>query len=208
MNAGKVRKIVQEDFVNLAPNASAYLMKQLEHKHSVDDILQSLITAGFCSHLGYRFFLKASEFCSSKRLKKELKDYQEKYEAFCKEITLSDLYQTLTSNQAFQLTMSSGTPFLVVQLSGPWPKLRFHTAQVTIASILPWVSDLQLQAVEESQDVSLVYCGFKSAITSLIRDLQKPGVAPALEELGITVDLRMKFQPISYKVTNCNVVRK
>ena len=206
-NAGRVMEIVQEDFVNLVPNVSCpYLLKQLEGKHSIDDILHSLITAGLCSHLGYRFFLKASKVCSSRKLKRKLKEYQEKYEAFCKEVTLCDLYQTLTRNQAFQLTMSIGTPFIVIELTGPWPNLRFHTAQVILASILPWVSDLQLQGVEQSaEDITLVYCGFKSAIVSIIRDLQKPDVAPALRELGINVDLRtLPSKTILEEITACS----
>ena len=87
--------------------------------------------------------------------------------------------------------MSTGTPFIVIELTGPWPNLRFHTAQVILACILSWVSDLQIQDVEHSaENITLVYCGYKSAIVSIIRDLQKPGIAPALEELGINVDLR------------------
>lgn len=192
-NAGKVREIVQEDFVNLVPNVSCpYLMEQLVGKHSVDDILQGLITAGFCSHLGYRFFLNTSKVCSSGRLKRELKEYQEKYEAFCKDITLSGLSQTLARNETFQLTMSKGTPFIVIQLAGQWPNLCFHTAQVILASILPFVEDLQLQGVEQSgESISLVYCGFKTAIRLIIRHQQRPGVVPALRELGIDVDVRM-----------------
>ena len=197
-HADKCKSVVLDHLRNLPSNAQAHHMKQMEQKHSVEDMLSTLINSGFCSYLDYKP-LPAVIACydDMEELGLLLKAYEKENKTFCKETTLMELVQTFTDHSELQPVVSVGTPSLVFQLSNPWPNLRLHTATTTLCSVLPWVSQLQLQAVEGGDHITLVYCGFKLALTSLVGDLQKPDTARILQELGISVKQQMDYNPIA-----------
>ena len=218
LNAGSVRKVVQDYLTKLMPNARAHHIAKLEHTHRVEEILNNLIEDSFCSYLDCKVLITAikehtdldrdTELVQDAELVQLLHNFQDKHKSFCKEITLGTLRDTLASNPDLQLCKSVGTPFLVFQLSKPWYKLRYHTILSVLINILPWVSELQLQAVEGKADtVSLVYCGFEAPLVSLVDDLQKPEVMEALRELKIVIKVESAPQPILVKVINWHVCR-
>ena len=200
-SAGKVKEVAREFLEALMPNARAYHMEQLEHLHSIKDILNYFIEAGFCSHLDCKFLLQIIKLDLDEELGQMSNEFQKKHTSFCKKTTLADLRDTLSNNTDLQPTMSVGTPYIVLRLSGSWPALRIHSATTTLSILLPWVEKLQLEAVVGSDDnVAIVYCGVEQAFVSLVRDLQQPSVTDALKELDIVAEVRMAPQAVSVKV--------
>ena len=172
LTAGGVRKVVQYSLKKLMPNARAHHMAKLEQTHRVEEILNNFIQDGFCSYLDSNALITAiKELVQDTDLVQLLDSFQDKHKRFCKETTLGALRDALASNSDLQLCKCVGTPFLVFQLSKPWSKLRYHTILSFLIRILPWVSELQLQAVEGKFDsVSLVYCGFEAPLIFLADD--------------------------------------
>ena len=200
-HADVFKAVAIEHLQNLLPNAQAYHMKQMKDKHSVEDMLSTLVNSGFCSYLDYKPLPTVVARYNMQELTQQLRSYEKEHEKFCKETTLVELVQTLTDHPELRPVVSVGTPFLIFHLSHPWPELRLHTAIITICTVLQWVSHLQLQAVERRSDqISLVFCGFKSALTSLVSDLQRPNTARSLQELGIAVEQQMEYNPIVSQV--------
>lgn len=196
-HADKCKSVVLDHLRNLPSNAQAHHMKQMEQKHSVEDMLSTLINSGFCSYLDYKPLPAAVSLFDIEELEQLLKTYEEEHETFCKETTLVELVQTLTDNLELQPAVSLVTPSLVFQFTNAWPDLRLHTAATTLCSVLPWVSQLHLQAVKRNGHISMIFCGFKSGLTSLVGDLQKPDTARILQELGISVKQQMDYNPIA-----------
>ena len=197
-HADKFKSVVIEHLKNFPSNAQAHHVKQVNQKHSVADMLSTLINSGFCSYLDYKP-LPAVTACydDMEELRLQLRSYEEQHETFCKETTLVELVQTLTDNLELQPAVSLVTPSLVFQFTNAWPDLRLHTAATTLCSVLPWVSQLHLQAVKRNGHISMIFCGFKSGLTSLVGDLQKLDTARILQELDISVKLQMGYSPIA-----------
>ena len=213
LSAGDVRRVVQDYLKKLMPNARAHHSAKLENTHTVEKILNNLIQDGFCSHLDCKILIAAIKELprdtedvegtvhddqDTTELVQLLQSYQDNHKSFCKEITLGVLRDTLVSNSDLKPNKSVGTPFLVFRLSYPWVNLRYHTALSVLTSILPLVSDLQLQAVEGTSDtILLVFCGFEAPLISLFNDhLQNPEVMEGLRELKIVPRVESAEQPI------------
>ena len=201
VDACKVKTLVTEHLQSLLPDTQAYYLKQLEYRHSLEDLLHFLIKSGFCSYLDYKPLSTIISHCGSDKLKQQLESYGREYKAFFKETTLTEVVHTLTNNRGLQPVTSARSPFLVFQLSHPWPDLRLHTATATLGRVLPWVSQLQLQSVEGGEHIALVFCSNKSALTALVRDLQKPETVSMLNELDMLVVLQVVTHEA--QVMNC-----
>ena len=220
LSADDIRGVVQDYLSKLMPNARAHHIANLENTHTVEMILNNLIHDGFCSHLDCKILTAAIKMVlqdtgdvegtvhddqdtvhddqDTTKLIQLLQSYQDEHKRLCKETTLGALRNTLVSNSDLKLNKSVGTPFLVFRLSYPWVNLRYHTALSVLKSILPLVSDLQLQAIEGTSDtILLVFCGFEGPLISLFNDhLQNPEVMEGLRELKIVLKVESAEQPI------------
>lgn len=198
----QVKKVVS-DYLKPMSNAHAQVMKKLEHKDTVKEVLDAVIDSGFCSYLDYKFLRRLTDVIFGKKVPQEFERFQAKHESFCKRVKLGELCKTLQTNPDFQISRSVVMPSFEFRLSGSWPLLRFQTATTMLTKILPWMSDLQLQAVEsleQSDGVVLVYSGHDQADNSLVCDLQNPDKAQCLRELSIFVQMRKPSQLAVFKV--------